>query len=1195
MINNGNNRYYIAIISFIFVILIWGSVFNENIDIPETSASFTGQQIIFGGTATVSRSISPQPVAPNGQLDVTVSISGITSEKFYFIDDTIPIGFQFIDGSNDSIMYIWEDPSLCRNATGDIGKNDTVNCQETGIPAGCQCGDELYHMKIVNISESGDPLNDRSFSFSMTVPSTEGTYDLSGVFQTEEQGVTNPITGDIQVVVEGVCVPVVEDLCNTIDDDCDTFFDENCDNDQDTYANASMTCNGNFYDGFNNVQPCATHGPPDHEDCDSTDGTIWRDVDVYVDGDGDGVGAGSATTQCIGSSVPTGYSDVNTDCNDGNINIWQYIDGYVDNDGDTYGAGAQVQVCSGSSLPSTHSTRDGDCNDTFGGGEGIYPGATEKCNNIDDDCTLPVDEGCDDDFDQYADINMICPISKTFKTIYLGSDWQRACSEYSGDCDDLVFEQNPNRTDICNGIDDDCSGTIDDVAATAALSAARCQCYLGASPVTEDICPLDGKDNDCDGTIDENFCGCTPGETGACPLTDGVCANSNRTCPITGVWEDCSNDDYNHTGFYEDGIETSCDTYDNDCDGDTDENYDLDFDSHFDEIYCTGAYPIDALDCDEADDTIFHEAPEICDHKDNQCDPDPGFGEIDEDFDLDGDGYFLEGPCTGYAEYDCVDNNTKCGYDYTGDELAYCIANKSSINPGGIENCYYVDMNCDGFFNKGLICPGVNVTVTAPHFDGSKTSDFNLIADFHNVQNLVLERLGIGVINYQNDLDFTESVAIGPPPANMQSNSLFIDTDEWPFMNQPADITFYYLTINNPTVMRDGALCPASICSSVTVVGTNMSFSVTGFTEYSLNGTCSDGTLLGQCSPSKPKYCDAGGNLAGDCSKCSCPEGYDCKSNACEKDTVTKKRRSSSTSTFTVICSEGETSSCGINKGICTPGIQTCNSNAWGECVGGVGAASEECNGIDDDCDGEIDNGIVCDCVIGDTRSCGRETGLCNPGYRICIGGIWSDSCINETGHSDEICDSGFDEDCDGEVDESDCFYTTTNNCTDGKIVSKCLCEGILHLTGFCYNNYYFEEDPVAEFPWQIFTYIGGMIITMMLLFVVVKEVRKFRGIRSQVTPEQQQKVKVKPFKEKHVYWVTDISGDPRKYVNKEIKIGGYVKLSRQVSDNEYWYSIYDQLSTIALRSSKPLKVGYVEVNAVLRTTSLGYLYVELK
>jgi len=65
---------------------------------------------------------------------------------------------------------------------------------------------------------------------------------------------------------------------------------------------------------------------------------------------------------------------------------------------------------------------------------------------------------------------------------------------------------------------------------------------------------------------------------------------------------------------------------------------------------------------------------------------------------------------------------------------------------------------------------------------------------------------------------------------------------------------------------------------------------------------------------------------------------------------------------------------------------------------------SEICNGIDDDCDGAVDEGI--------TRSCSSD---CGTGYQTCHGGSWS-SCDAPSG-STELCD-GIDNDCDGQIDE---------------------------------------------------------------------------------------------------------------------------------------------------------------------------------
>ncbi len=62
------------------------------------------------------------------------------------------------------------------------------------------------------------------------------------------------------------------------------------------------------------------------------------------------------------------------------------------------------------------------------------------------------------------------------------------------------------------------------------------------------------------------------------------------------------------------------------------------------------------------------------------------------------------------------------------------------------------------------------------------------------------------------------------------------------------------------------------------------------------------------------------------------------------------------------VCQDGATRPCGNDAGICTYGTQTCQDDAWGPCTGGTGPSSEVCNGIDDDCDGITDEGLLNAC-----------------------------------------------------------------------------------------------------------------------------------------------------------------------------------------------------------------------------------------
>jgi hypothetical protein len=258
---------------------------------------------------------------------------------------------------------------------------------------------------------------------------------------------------------------------------------------------------------------------------------------------------------------------------------------------------------------------------------------------------------------------------------------------------------------------------------------------------------------------------------------------------------------------------------------------------------------------------------------------------------------------------------------------------------------------------------------------------------------------------------------------------------------------------------------------------------------------------------------------------------------------------------------------------------------------------AEMCNGADDDCDGLVDEEIQCECLIGQSKPCGLETGRCSPGYRLCVQGAWADECTDETGPVAEICANGIDDDCDGEVDEEGCVAPTGVNCSDGAIAEPCMCNGQIYAEGYCYNGYYFKDKPnVQGFPWEVLSYIGGAIISSMLFIIVVRQVRHFRRIDRQISQKDMDEASAKEQKAgSGAMSVSEICSQAETLLGQAVRVSGYVQFSNKTGESEYWYSIYDPAASIPLMSPRELKAGRCDVEATVMKTALGYFYLEMK
>ena len=133
---------------------------------------------------------------------------------------------------------------------------------------------------------------------------------------------------------------------------------------------------------------------------------------------------------------------------------------------------------------------------------------------------------------------------------------------------------------------------------------------------------------------------------------------------------------------------------------------------------------------------------------------------------------------------------------------------------------------------------------------------------------------------------------------------------------------------------------------------------------------------------------------------------------------------------------------CGSSTGICTPGTLACVGGSL-VCTGGTGGVAETCNATDDDCDGNVDE------EVPTGGACGNDVGECRPGVLTCNPSTGAFECIGETGGRGEICD-GIDNDCDMNIDEGDPGGGTTCGssegiCTPG--VTACV-GGMIECTG---------------------------------------------------------------------------------------------------------------------------------------------------
>ena len=239
------------------------------------------------------------------------------------------------------------------------------------------------------------------------------------------------------------------------------------------------------------------------------------------------------------------------------------------------------------------------------------PGApqTEVCDGKDNNCDGKIDEGFDLGKSCSAGVG---ECKRDGKTVCDGSGKSK--------CDAVPGEP---KTEICDGKDNNCNGKIDEnlgVGDTCVVGIGACEsigkkiCGLNGTVIcdgtpgkpTKEIC--DGVDNDCNGKIDD-----VEGLGGECSVGVGACARK-------GTWI-CSDKGLVCSAKPGEPTKEICDGIDNNCDGQVDEGLGT--------LECgVGACHVKVSACVDGKPqtcTPGTPSPEVCDGIDNNCN-----GQVDE-------------------------------------------------------------------------------------------------------------------------------------------------------------------------------------------------------------------------------------------------------------------------------------------------------------------------------------------------------------------------------------------------------------------------------------------------------------------------------------------------------------------------------------------------------------------------------------
>ena len=325
-----------------------------------------------------------------------------------------------------------------------------------------------------------------------------------------------------------------------------------------------------------------------------------------------------------------------------------------------------------------------------------HPGAPEVCDpaEIDEDCD-PSTVG-ETDLDDDGATSFACCNTTAH---------ERECGP---DCDDTSASVGPDAPEVCDGVDNDCNGRVDEdvelllfrdedgdnygAGGVVLRSCTRVRGYASEDgdcddadpaiyPGAAESCGLPARDRDCNGERNDlaGGCACDPGSERRCPLP-GPCSAGvlkcidevwSATCTILPAPESCNGIDDDCDGEVDDGVTVDC-YADEDGDGYAAAGAQSERSCPLEQgdgcpQGSTARPPLGVgIDCAPQDRDVSPGAPEICNGKDDDCDQsiDEGLPMTQRFIDNDGDGHAgtavqrcASDPTSQDGADDCMDDN----------------------------------------------------------------------------------------------------------------------------------------------------------------------------------------------------------------------------------------------------------------------------------------------------------------------------------------------------------------------------------------------------------------------------------------------------------------------------------------------------------------------------------------------------------